>query len=160
MEVSIPQPFQPTESLVDENASLSSMKSFMTDSLPLPSQNTSGNVPKKPKKEKYVPFENEPKPPPSNAYALFTRSIVKTFPKNLSSKERLTRVSQEWKVASEKVKDELKQELAVMKQKYMVELAAFLRTLSKEEDLIKFAARHKGKMSDLHSINGTAQPFK
>ncbi|MES1903599.1 MAG: hypothetical protein MHPSP_003565, partial [Paramarteilia canceri] len=98
------------------------------------------------KKKKAPPLKNEPHPPPSNIYALFTRKAVKGFEKNLGSRERLTRVSEEWKVCPQEVKDELLEELKVMNDIYFPKLASFYASLSDPADLDVFSQRHKSKI--------------
>lgn len=142
----------------DESASIASSSHVFNESLTTSSQTTlplppiSKKSTGRPQKPGPLPFE--PKGPPANPYALFTKYIVKTFPKNMTSKDRLTRVSIEWKASQEETKEQYRKDLTELRDQYLLELSKFYATLTSEEDKAIFKTRHKSKMKEIMRLIG------
>ena len=95
----------------------------------------------------------EPKVPPANPYALFTKLMIKSFPRNISSKERLTMVSEKWKECSNEEKEKYKEEQLKLREQYILDLHKFYENLVSPEEKSKFQMRHKSRMNEILSVN-------
>ncbi|KAL0267845.1 UNVERIFIED_CONTAM: hypothetical protein PYX00_009999 [Menopon gallinae] len=104
------------------------------------------------KSSNYLFYEGEPKPPPVRAYDLFLEKFLASRPSGMSEETRLKSAPEQWEMLSDSKKEELQEEVAMLKQKYVDEFGLFLKKLTKEE--IKEISQRKS-MATGDPINGT-----
>ncbi|MES1903155.1 MAG: hypothetical protein MHPSP_002641, partial [Paramarteilia canceri] len=128
----------------------------LSQNLQSKSLNSSVNLDKSKSKKKKLPLlKDEPKAVPTNPYALFTKQVVARIGSELTSKDRLLRVSQEWKTCTDEEKKRLSGELHAMQQEYYAKLDKFYKEIDNEEDKRSFEERHKSKIGRFIAVTKT-----
>ncbi|MEN2496031.1 MAG: hypothetical protein MHMPM18_000601 [Marteilia pararefringens] len=103
-------------------------------------------------KKKTILLPGEPRMPPSNTYALFTKLSFKNMKPDAGSTDRLSRVSEEWRRCGKEVRDQLADELLRMNKEYMQKLAEFYITINDENIREIFEKKHKSRLNSLQKV--------